>query len=262
MNSFFAAFSTELMKSIKSKVIWITLAFFVFIAIMLGLLMLVAKHPEIAENSAIISTKASLISNADWPTYLALLLQMGLVLGSLGSGIVAIWIFGREYSDRVIKDILALPVSRFNIVLSKSVLILSWSILLMIILFALGIITGLLVRLDGWSDQLFHKTLMTYCLSSFLTIMLFTPVTLVTSMSRGYLLPVGFIILIMIITQLIGVGLTFITPYFPWIIPAIISGIAGPTNPEANIFSWIILGITVLLGFTGTAAWWQYADQH
>jgi ABC-2 type transport system permease protein len=262
MKGFYAALYTEIIKSVKSSMLWIVLAFNIFIAMMLGLLMLVAKHPEIAENSVIISTKASLISKADWPTFFALLLQMGLVLGSLGSGIVAIWIFGREYSDRVIKDILALPVSRFNIVLSKSIIILIWSIIMLIVLFAASIITGKLVGLESWSDQLYQTSVSDYSVASILTVLLFTPVTLVTSISRGYLLPVGFIIMIMILTQLIGAGLTFLAPYFPWCAPAVISGLAGPSIPEANIYCWIIFGLTVLLGFFGTAAWWRYADQH
>jgi len=262
MKGFYAALSTEIIKTLKSRMLWITLLFFAFIAVIMGLLMLVAKHPEIAGNSAIISTKASLISEADWPTYMALLLQMALVLGTLGSGIVAIWIFGREYSERVIKDILALPVSRFNIVLSKSVVILIWSAFLLLILFVASIFTGLLVKLDGWSKQFFLESASTFSITSILSILLFTPVSLVTSISRGYLLPVGFIILMMILTQLVGVGLPLIMPYFPWAIPALISGIAGPGNPEANIFSWIILGITVVICFAGTAAWWRYADHH
>jgi ABC-2 type transport system permease protein len=262
VKGFYAALITEAIKAVKSKMLWITVLFFAFIALMMGLLMLVAKHPEIAENSAIISTKASLISKADWPTYLALLLQMVLVLGTLGSGIVTVWIFGREYSDRVIKDILVLPVSRYYIVLSKSIIIFVWSILLLLILFITGFLTGLLVKLDGWSSHHFYQSTVTFIITSLLAILLFTPVSLVTSISRGYLLPVGFIILMMIVTQLVGVGLPFIMPYFPWAIPALISGVAGEGNPEANVLSWIILIVTVLLGFAGTAAWWRYADQH
>lgn len=262
MNGFSAAFTTEVIKSVKSKIFWITILFFAFIAVMMGLLMLVAKHPEIAENSAIISTKASLIAKADWPTYTALLLQMALVLGALGSGIVTIWIFGREYSDRVIKDILAIPVSRFNIVFAKSIITLIWSLLLLLVLYVTGILTGFLIRLDDLSQGLLLQSTSTFWLTSILTVLLFTPVSLITSMSRGYLLPIGFIILMMIVTQLVGFGLPFLMPYFPWAIPAVISGVAGPAVPDADFLSWTILIMTVLLGFIGTAAWWRYADQH
>ncbi len=66
----------------------------------------------------------------------------------------------------------------------------------------------------------------------------------------------------MIVTQFVIIGLKFISPYFPWAIPALITGVAGPLNPQANVLSWIILWGTALLGFIGTALWWRFADQH
>lgn len=262
MKGFYAALITETMKVLRSKVLWISFLLFIFIALMMGLLMLVAKHPEIAENSAIISTKASFISSADWLTYLNLLTQMAVMLGAMGSGIVAIWIFGREYTDRVIKDILVLPVSRFDIVLSKTIITFIWSFLLLTVMFIVSILTGKLVTLDGWTSQLFYHSTGTFFKASVLTILLFTPVTFITCSSRNELLPVGFLIIVIIFTQLIFAALPEITPYFPWAIPALIAKVAGPLSPAANIYSWFILLITVLLGFAGTAAWWRYADHH
>ncbi len=262
MKGFFAAFITETMKVLRSKVLWITFLLFIFIAVVMGLLMLVAKHPEVAENSAIISTKASFISSADWPTYLNLLIQMAIVLGTVGSGIVTIWLFGREYSDRVIKDILALPVSRFNFVLSKSIIVFIWSFLLLTVMYAVAVLTGRLVKLDGWTDQIFNHGTIAFIEASVLTVVIFTPVALITCASRNELLPVGILIVIILITQLIFVAMPGITPYFPWAIPALIAKVAGPLSPEANIFSWLIIILTALIGFAGTAAWWRYADHH
>ena len=262
MKGFFAAFITETLKVLRSKVLWITFLLFIFIALVMGLLMLVAKHPEVAENSAIISTKASFISSADWPTYINLLIQMAIVLGTMGSGIVTIWTFGREYSDRVIKDILALPVSRSYIVLSKSLIVIIWSFLLLVVMYGVAFVTGRLVELDGWTNQVLNHGTVAFIEASVLTILLFTPVALITCASRNQLLPVGILIVIIIITQLIFVALPGITPYFPWAIPALIAKVAGPLSPEANMSSWFILILTALLGFAGTAAWWRYADHH
>jgi ABC-2 type transport system permease protein len=260
MNGFYAALLTEAMKALKSKMFWITLLFFAFISIMMGLLMFVLKHPEFAGNSAAISTKASVIGKADWPSYFSLLIQLALVMGIMGPGIVSIWVFGREYSDRTVKDLLALPVSRFKIVLSKFIIVFLWSILLLFLLFTSGVLTGLIVRLNGWTKEGFISCLCIFTGTSLLTILLFTPVSLITSISRGYLLPVAYVILTLMITQLIFLGLAWITPYFPWAIPALFSGISGPDNPKPESISYIILGITALIGFFGTAGWWQFAD--
>jgi ABC-2 type transport system permease protein len=224
--------------------------------------MLVAKHPEIAGNSAILSTKASFISKADWHGFFGLMLQMALTLGLVGPSIVTIWVFGREYSDRVIKDLLALPVSRVNIVLAKFVIAFIWSLLLMGLLFVCSLLTGLAVHLDGWTNELFLHNLKIYSVVTLMTILLFPVITLITCMSRGYLLPVGVTILVLISTQFIFLGMPSITPYFPWAVPGLVSGVAGPFSPKPEPISYVIFGFTTILGIAGTAAWWRYADQH
>ena len=262
MKGLLVALNTELIKALKSRMLWATIVFFSFIAVMLAFLMLVAKNPEIAGNSEVIDMKASLISKADWATYFGLLLQMVLTAGSLGPAIVTIWVFGREYSDRVIKDLLALPVSRFNIVFAKYIVIFFWSLLLLLLLYAIGLISGLLIHLDGWNKELFlHKT-QVYFMSAFLTVLLFPVIAFLTCMSRGYLLPVGIAILILIVTQFVFIGFPGITPYFPWAVPGLYSGIAGPASPHPRGLSYMIIVLTSLSGSIGTALWWRFADHH
>jgi ABC-2 type transport system permease protein len=262
MKGFLAAFHTELIKTLKSKMFWATLIFFAFIAVMLGFLMLVAKHPEIAGKSEVLSLKASMISQPTWTTYFWLLLQMVLTIGSIGPAIVTIWVFGREYTDRVIKDILVLPVSRFNIVIAKFIIVFFWSFLLLLLFYIFGTLTGLFINLDGWDRALFMQKTLVYFVSAFLTILLFPVITFITCIGRGYLLPVGISILILIATQFVFLGLPAITPYFPWAIPGLYSGVAGPLSPKPEAISYIILTVTSLLGIFSTAAWWRYADHH
>jgi ABC-2 type transport system permease protein len=262
MKGFMIALGTELTKTLKSKMLWATLIFFAFIAIMLGFLMLVARHPEIAGNSEVLNMKASMISNPNWSTFYWLLLQMVLTVGSIGPAIVTIWVFGREYADRVIKDILVLPVSRLNIVFAKFVIVFFWSLLLLLLLYVFGIITGLLVNLDGWDREIFHQKTVVYIVSALLTVLLFPVISFITCLSRGYLLPVGIAILILIATQFVFLGIPGITPYFPWAIPGIYSGVAGPLSPKPGVISYLILGITSFLGVVATGAWWRYADHH
>ena len=261
MKGFYAALSTEILKTRKSKMLWISMLLFIFIGLMIGILMLISKHPEIAGKSVVINTKASLIGKADWPTYLNLLIQMVLTIGLIGSGIVTIWVFGREYTDRVVKDLLALPVSRIVFVLSKFNIIVIWSIVLLLLLFATAIFAGLLVNLDGWSPALIRSYIILYFVSAFLTVLLCSPVALITCFSRGYLLPVAFVFLTLIMTQFVYAAIPSIITYFPWAIPALFSGVAGSDMPHPGIISYSVLIITSGAGFLGTAAWWRYADQ-
>jgi ABC-2 type transport system permease protein len=262
MNGLLQSLWAESLKARKSKMFVITLMVFTFISIMMGLLMYVAQHPEIAGRSATVGAKTSIIGNADWASFLNLLIQCILALGSLGFGMVTSWIFGREYSDRVVKDLLALPISRFTIVASKFIITVIWCLLLALTLFAGGLLTGLAVHIPGWSIEKAVHAFRIFSGSSILTLMLCTPVAFIASASRGFLLPVGFAILMLIITNFVAVGLPNIMPYFPWAIPALYSGIAGrEALPPAGAVSYFILFATGIIGFFGTTAWWRFADQ-
>ncbi len=262
MKNIFATFIAECMKLRGSRIFWITILIFLFIPFMMGLLFFVQKHPEISAKLGMIGTKATMLrlGKADWSAYLEFLIQGMAGIGLLGFGFVTSWVFGREYSDRTLKDILALPVSRSFIVLSKFIVIVIWCILLILVFFTCGLIFGKIIGIPGWSNEIIFQYAQTYIVTSFLTLLLCTPVAFFASYGRGYLLPMGFVILTLLManfTGLVGLG-----PYFPWAIPGIYSAPAGTEGMQLFIGSYIILAFTSVLGFAGTIAWWRFADQH
>jgi ABC-2 type transport system permease protein len=238
-----------------------TIIFFAFIASMMGLMMLVVRHPELAGRSAALSAKASILGNGDWPSYLNLLIQIILALGPIGFGMVTSWVFGREYVDRVAKDLLALPVPRRTVVIAKFSIIFIWCVVLTLTLFFTGLLVGLLINIPGWSAGIVQNAFKLFFNCSILTLLLCTPIAFLACLSRGYLLPVGFAILTLILTNFVAIGLPNMMPYFPWAIPALYTGIAGRELPSAGIASYLILFLTCAIGFVGTAAWWRFADQ-
>jgi ABC-2 type transport system permease protein len=180
-------------------------------------------------------------------------------IGLMGFGFVTSWVFGREYADRTIKDILALPVSRSFIVISKFIVVVIWCAILTLFFFAFGLIVGRMINISGWSGEIVFQYAYKLTVTSFLTLFLCTPIAFLASYSRGYLLPIGFLILTLIIanfTGLVGIG-----PYFPWAIPGIYSAPAGTEGMQLGTASYIILFLTGIIGFFGTIAWWRYADQ-
>jgi len=261
MRSLFAAFVTECLKLRRSRMLSITILLFVFIPLMMSLMFYIQKHPEIAAKLGLIGTKANLLQlgKADTEAYFGFLTQILAAIGLIGFGFVTSWVFGREYSDRTAKDILALPVKRSFIVISKLLVIGIWCIILMLVFFVSGIILGKLIGISGWSVEIITQFTYIFAGTSLLTILLCTPVAFLASYSRGYLLPMGFVILTMLLANF--TGLAGVGPYFPWAIPGLFSVPAGTDGMQLGAASYIILIITSLLGFVGTLAWWRFADQ-
>jgi ABC-2 type transport system permease protein len=173
---------------------------------------------------------------------------------------VSSWIFGREYADRTIKDLLALPISRNSIVMSKFILVFVWCLMLAVFVFVLGLIVGNAVDIPGWSYKIFSQGLQVYVVCSLLTILLSTPVALFASVGRGYLSPLGFMIFTLVLAQIVaaaGYGLLF-----PWSVPALASGVSGSEAAALESASIIIVFITSIFGLVGTMFWWIYADQN
>lgn len=175
-------------------------------------------------------------------------------------GFVASWVFGREYSDRTIKDLLALPISRSSIVMSKFVLVFVWCVTLSAFVLALGLMVGDAIDIPGRVEGVLQKGLTVYGVCSLLTILLSTPVALFASIGRGYLSPFGFMIFTVVLAQIVaaaGYG-----HLFPWSVPALASGAAGKDAAVLGTAGVIIVLVTSLFGIAGTMLWWRYADQN
>lgn len=260
MKTMRAVLWVEILKVRRAKIFPISIYFFLFIGIMMGMLMFVAMHPEIASRSSTIKMKTSFLGGSDWKSYYALLMQLILVIPVIGSGIITSWCFGREFSDRVLKDILALPVRRSSMVLSKLIVLFFWSLLLSVVMLVASLLTGLAIGLPGEAAGALWPFLCMYILCAILNTLLITPVAFIASAGRGYMLPISFVILILILTQLLFVGLPALAFWFPWALPALFSGVAGETVPAPGFISYLLYGLTVLAGLFGTMAWWRFAD--
>ena len=252
---------TETLKIKRAKIFPISIYFFIFIGVMMGMLMFLSMHPEIASRSSTIKMKTSFLGGSNWKAFYGLMIQIILTVGVIGSGVITSWGFGREFSDKVVKDLLALPVPRSTIVISKLIILFAWSILLSVTVLVAAMLTGLLVKLPGWTEGELFPFLKMYMVCAIFNALLITPVAFVASAGRGYILPISFVILIIILTQLLFVGLPGLSFWFPWALPALFSGVAGAAIPSPGFISYFLYIITVLAGLFGTIAWWQFADQ-
>lgn len=255
MNNLAQAVWVETLKFRRSKMPLLTLLGFLLVPFMGGFFMIILKDPEFARRVGLISAKAQLVAGtADWPTFLNLLAQAVAIGGIILFGFIGSWVFGREYSDRTVKDLLALPTPRATIVLAKFVVVMGWSVVVTAVIYFVGLGVGTAVGLPPAPSEVFRQGTISIVVAAVLTISLVTPIAFFACAGRGYLPPLGAAILAIFLAQIVAVAGW--GEYFPWSIPALYSQ-GNPVGPA----SYLIVFITGIVGIAGTFLWWKLADQ-
>jgi len=264
MNLFFSALWAEALKARRSKVSLLTAAGFLILPVVGGLFMVIMKDPEQARTMGLIGAKAQLLEGvADWPTYFQFL-----SLGTAGAGAILFafimaWIFGREFSDRTAKELLALPTRRETIVSAKFVLAAIWMLGLAFFIFMIALGIGAIVNIPGWSLELAWTSFWSLMITVLLTFMLTPFVALLASAGRGYMLPLGWAFFTLAISQI--AGMMGWGDWFPWSVPGLLSlmfsVVYGQRVLPIGIHSYILVLLTFIAGIAATFAWWRSADQ-
>lgn len=259
-DGFRAALWAEALKMRRSYILMISALGFALIPLMAGLMMIILKDPVRARTLGLIGTKAQLtVGVADWTTFLGVLTQGEALGGAILFAIVTAWVFGREYADHTLKTLLAIPTPRSVLVVAKLAVIAIWIGVLSLMNYFLGLVIGVSVGLPGWSTQLGVSTFVTSALIALLTFLLMPFVALAASAGRGYLPAVGWAILTVVfaqITAVLGRG-----DWFPWAVPALVSGMAGPAHDSVGPHSFVLVALTFGVGLVATLRWWSIADQ-
>jgi ABC-2 type transport system permease protein len=262
MNELKRAFLSELLKLKHLSILWITFVAFALIPIMGGVITFLIQNPELIPKSSILSIKISMLSTpVNLVSYLSLYLSQGAgVVGIIVFGFVASYLFGREYSDHTYRDLLSLPISRTKILKAKYLIYIIWCLSLVISDLVIGLIIGKMLNLSGWESSVIFENIKIYFVTALLTIALGTWISFFALWGKGYLSPIGFLIVILMLAQFIpymGWG-----HYFPWSIPGIYCGAAGEElKNRLNEWSYLSLIFTSLIGYILSIAWWKYADQ-
>jgi ABC-2 type transport system permease protein len=249
------AVAVEMLKARRSRISLFTALGILLLPLAGAFFMIVLKDPELARRVGLISAKAQLlVGAADWPTYLGFLAQAFAAGGLLVFGLIISWTFGREFSDRTAKDLLALPTSRAAIVVSKFIVVAVWCAVLLLLVCVAGLAIGSAIGFPEETPQAILRGLGTVVLVGGLGVVLLTPIAFFASLGRGYLAPMGVIFLIALLSQVIayaGWG-----EFFPWSILGLIS-----QGEHLGTVSYVIIALTSVLGIAGTLAWWTWADQ-
>ncbi len=237
MNNLWAAVQVEATKARHSRMLLFTILGIALIPFVGGFFMVILKDPVMARELGLISSKAQIVAGtADWPAYLGLLAQATAIGGIIIFAFVASWVFGREYADRTVKDLLALPTSRSTIVTAKFIVVALWAALLVLIMTALGLLVGTVVLGVPQDQPMLVAGLAALSVTAILTIALVPPIAFIAVAGQGYLASMAFTIVMIIAAQIvaaIGWG-----EFFPWAIPALYSGVAGETTARLGPVSF------------------------
>ena len=112
MSGLTESIKAEFIKIIRSMVLPVTFAVSALVPVMMSFMMFVLKNPGLSRKLGLIGTKAKIMGSADWPSFLNFLSQGVCGVEIVVFGFIFSWLFGREYSDRTVKDLLALPMPR------------------------------------------------------------------------------------------------------------------------------------------------------
>jgi ABC-2 type transport system permease protein len=253
------ALAAELVKLRRSRLPWVTVIGFTLATVVSGLFTFIAQDPDRARSLGLAGAKAQMAGvTADWPGYLALLGQAVAVGGFLVYGMTVIWVFGREFSDRTVKDLLALPTSRVAVVAAKFAVAAAWSGALAAYAGLLGLAVGAALRLPGWSAGVVGAGIGRMLATAGLTILVVTTLGLAASVGRGYLAAVGALFVLLFVTQILAaLGYGHV---FPYAVPGVVSGVAGPDQPAVGATGYALVVLVAVLSTTATALYWRNAD--
>lgn len=255
------ALKAELIKIKRAKIVLVAFIAFALAPIMGGVFMIILSDPYLSEQAGALSAKAELLSmEVNWESFLRMLSQTVGVGGIMVFGFTASWLFGREYSDGTVNDLLSLPVSRIKILNAKFIVYVFWGLLLAVSNLCIGFIIGFALNLPDLEAHVLYSTISIYGLTTILTLCVGTPVAFLAIFGKGYLAPLAFMTLLLVLSQIMAaMGIGY---YFPWSVPALLSGAAGEFKTQLNTLSYLILMGTSFIGYGSTIFYWKYADQN
>jgi ABC-2 type transport system permease protein len=255
------AIATEFIKLRRAKITWLTALGVAVGPLFGGLFMWILQQPGRAEQLGLIGQKARFVGQAaDWPTYFALLTQMTGVVSVVLFSVLTAYVFGREYSDGTAKNMLGLPVRRAWFPVAKFVVVFVWCVLLTSLIICGGLVIGAALRLPGFSVALVASSVDEIVLAGLMACLLMPAVAWIAALGRGYLAPIGFALLMLLLGM--GFGATGWGKWFPWSIVPLVAGVAGPRTETLAPGSLVVLGITCVAGVAATIWQFTYADNN
>ncbi len=248
------ACAVELLKLRRSPVPWIA---GVAVAMLVPLVSLGGYAlARSGGTGASVEKARSMVFGHGWDAIWGLAGQAVPVAVLLGSGIVASWCVGREFTDGTVGGLFAATVPRGYVATAKLLLVTAWAVAVTAVAVAVVLAGGVAMALPvGAGLPAAGKAVAVGVLVALSAL----PTAWFASVRRGYLAGIGVALGLVVLTQLAvaaGAG-----AWVPWAAPAFWAGAAGPA--AAAQVSAVQLAVPALVGVGSAGAvirWWQRAE--
>lgn len=193
---------------------------------------------------------------SSWPVFLqGTTMLYTSVIGMVGFGVISSWVFAREYTDGVYKDLLSLPISRKDIIISKLMVIGISELLIGLLAIVIDIVGGMIFAKSGFSIILLRHTFTRMVELTFLNVVLSFLWPLLASVWKSAILPMALsfvagIVSVVFASKQIG-------QFIPWSIP----GYYLANNTVISYGSSLLLILVAAIGIYGTIYVWSRLDQ-
>lgn len=257
--NFTTVLAAERLKLRGSRVTLLTLLAFALGPLGGGLFMWIVQEPGRAAELGLMGTKAELVGlEATWAGYLTMITQMVGMVGGLLLAVIAAYVYGREYAEGTAKNILALPLPRWWFVVAKLVVVAVWWLVLVAVILVEAVGVAAALGLSGYSAAVLTAGAGDVFLAALVVFLLTPVVAWLATLGRGYLPPLGFAMLALVLGNVLGA--TGWGKWFPWSIAPLFAGVAGPRVEVLAPGSLFVVGLTFLLGVAATVTQVRWAD--
>lgn len=206
---------------------------------------------DVGDAPTLTGEKFAAFAVSDAPSFVAVATQIAAVASLLAFGVCAAWITGREFVDGTVAGLFARPTSRAMIATAKLIVHIVWCTAVSALVLAAMVIAMLALGF-GWPDLDTWSALGRLGTALLITALLSTAASLVATLSRGYLAPIGVLIALVAVSQvavILGLG-----GWFPFSSPTLwaMFGTAG-----ASAGALVVAATTGLLLCAATVAAWR-----
>jgi bacitracin transport system permease protein len=176
-------------------------------------------------------------------------LYMAVLIGTPLFGVLAAWLFNREFEERTLRSVLSVPVSRAALFFAKLAVLVIWILVLSSWAWLLSLVLCLVGEFPGGSFEIVSRYFFQFVENGLLLFLLMGPIVFVTFLFRSYVPVIVFAVCLTLVS--VVVGNSEYRSIYPW--TAILPIISGKYPPEYPRFvPFLSISIATIGGYAAS----------